>query len=41
MRTVHGSHPTGALRASKFVPDEFVDPTSLRDSGFSPSRISQ
>ncbi len=27
MAAVHGCHPTGALRASKFAPGEFVEPT--------------
>jgi hypothetical protein len=25
MAAIHGRHPAGALRASKFVPDEFVN----------------
>jgi hypothetical protein len=26
MKTIPGFHPSGALRASKFVPDKFVEP---------------
>ena len=26
LKTVPGFHPTGTLRVTKFIPDEFVDP---------------
>jgi hypothetical protein len=33
--------PAGALRATKFVPDEFVEPSTLRVRGFSPGLVRQ
>jgi len=35
-RTIHGSRPTGALRASKFVPDKFVEPRRAQRGSGSP-----
>jgi len=38
LKTVPGFHPAGALRATKFVPDKFVEPSSdaLRREGSFP-----
>jgi hypothetical protein len=35
MKTVPGFHPSGALRAPKFVPDEFFNRKSSKDNQYS------
>jgi len=41
VKNVPGFHPAGALRATKFVPDKFVEPSfdALRREGSIPSSL--